>query len=63
MREFILDLLLPKTDRAVGVQFAAMAVVWAIVLPWSFRWRNEYRTFVVGLALLNVAWFGARAIH
>jgi len=63
MRDFVLDLLLPRTDRAVGIQFIVMAVVWALVLPWSFRWRREYRTFVIGLALVNIAWFGARAIH
>ncbi len=63
MRDLVVDLLLPKTDRAVTIQFVVMGAVWALVLPWSFRWRREYRTFVIGLALLNIAWFGARAIH
>ncbi len=63
MIDFVVDLLLPKTDRLVVIEFVVMGVVWAVLVPWSFRWRGEYRTFVIGLAVLNLAWFGARAIH
>lgn len=63
MREALLDLVLPETDRGAVTQIVVMAVVWAAVLWWSRRWRSEYRIFVLGLALLNAAWFGLRAVH
>lgn len=63
MRELLLDLALPETDRGAVTQIVVMAVVWAVVLWWARRWRHEYRLFVIGLAVLNAAWFGARAIH
>ncbi|MEM8707353.1 MAG: hypothetical protein AAGE98_12900 [Actinomycetota bacterium] len=63
MRELLLDLLLPETDRGAVIQIVVATVVWAVVLAWSLRWRREYRIFAVGLAVLTYAWFGARAIH
>lgn len=63
MRELLLDLLLPETDRGAVIQIVVATVVWVVVLAWSLRWRREYRIFAVGLAVLTYAWFGARAIH
>lgn len=57
------DLALPRTDSGAVVQIAVMAVVWVMVVIWSLRWRREYHTFVLGLAVVNFAWFGARMIH
>lgn len=63
MRELLLDLLLPETDRGAVIQIVIAAVLWAAMIGWSLRWRSEYRVFVIGLAVLTFAWFGARAIH
>lgn len=63
MREALLDLLLPETDRGATIQIAVAAVFWTVMIAWSLRWRPEYRTFVIGLAVITFAWFGARAIH
>ena len=63
MREALLDLLLPETDRGATIQIAVAAVFWTVMIAWSLRWRHEYRTFVIGLAVITFAWFGARAIH
>ena len=63
MRELLLDLLLPETDRGAVIQIVVATVFWVAVLAWSLRWRREYRIFAVGLAVLTYAWFGARAIH
>ena len=63
MGEALLDLLLPESDRAALVQIVVAAVFWLVVVAWSLRWRREYRLFVIGLAVVTFAWFGARAIH
>lgn len=61
--DFFVDLLLPETDRAVGVQWIVMSVVWATALITTRRQSRDVRTFVLGLAMLNLAWFAARTIH
>ena len=58
-----MDLLLPETDRGATIQIVVAAVFWSLVIAWSRRWRSEYRLFVIGLAVITFAWFGARAIH
>ena len=63
MRELLLDLLLPETDRGAVIQIVVATACWAVMIAWSLRWRREYRIFVIGLAVLTFAWFGARAIH
>lgn len=63
MREFLLDLFLPETDRIVLIQTIVMACFWAIVIPATWRIDKDIRTFVWGLAMLNVGWFAARTVH
>ncbi len=63
MRDRLIDLALPRTDAGALVQIVIMAAVWTVVVVWSLRWRREYQTFVIGLAVVNFAWFGARMIH
>ena len=63
MRDLLLDLLLPETDRGATIQIVVAVVFWAVMIAWSRRWRPEYRRFVIGLAVITFAWFGARAIH
>ncbi|MFT7473391.1 MAG: hypothetical protein ACI81L_000306 [Verrucomicrobiales bacterium] len=63
MPEFLLDLLLPKTDRVVFIQLAIMAPFWLALIIATRRQSKDLRTFVYGLAMLNVAWFAARTIH
>jgi len=63
MNDFFLDLVLPKTDRVVAIQWIVMAVVWAVALI-AVRGRSrDIRHFVLGLAVFNLAWFAARAVH
>lgn len=63
MGELLRDFLLPETDRGAVTQWIVMGVLWAVVLLWSLRWRQEYRLFALGLATINAAWFAARTIH
>jgi len=65
MRNFILELALPRTDAGVYAQTIAMAVVWTVVISavLILRARTEYRTFAIGLAVINFAWFAARTVH
>lgn len=61
--EFLLDLLLPKTDQGVFIQWGVAALVWPVVLFFVRNASKDVRTFVIGLAVLNLAWFAARTIH
>ena len=63
MRELLIDLLLPKTDRGAVTQWIVMAVVWVAALVLSRNMRREYRLFIAGLIMLNIAWFAARTVH
>ncbi len=63
MRELLLDLLLPETDRGAVIQIVVATVFWAVVLVTARRWHREYQIFTIGLAVITFAWFGARAVH
>lgn len=63
MGDFLLDLVLPKTDRIVAIQTIVMACFWAVVIPLTWRQERDIRHFIWGLAMLNVGWFAARTIH
>jgi len=65
MRNFILELALPRTNAGVYGQTIVMAVVWVLVISVVVlvRARSEYRTFAIGLAVVNFAWFAARTVH
>ncbi len=63
MRDILLDLVLPKTDRIVAIQWAIMAPLWVVGLWISRRWSKDLRQFVWGLVLLNAGWFMARMVH
>ncbi len=65
MSNFLLELALPRTDAGVYVQTIVMGVFWALLLlaVVVLRVRREYRTFAVGLAVINFAWFAARTVH
>lgn len=63
MPDALVDLLLPATDRAVAIQWAVMVPFWILALV-AVRGRDrDIRTFVVGLAVINLAWFAARTVH
>jgi len=61
--EFFLDLLLPETDRAVFIQWGVMAAFWPLAFFTARKTSKDTKTFLIGLAILNLAWFAARTIH
>lgn len=63
MKDFLLDLALPRTDRVVFIQWIVMSIVWAGVFVGSRRWSKDIRIFIYGLAMLNLAWFAFRTVH
>ncbi len=63
MKEFLLDLALPETDRVVAIQWIVMGAVWAVALFSVRRRDRDIRHFVLGLAVFNLAWFAARTVH
>lgn len=63
MPDFLLDLLLPKTDRTVAIQWVVMTPFWLMMIVLTRKAQKETRLFVYGLAMMNLAWFAARTIH
>ncbi len=59
----IVDLLLPRTDAGVAVQWAIMVPVWIVSIIATRRWPRDFRHFVYGLIMMNLAWFAIRAVH
>jgi len=56
------EVLMPRTDLGVGVQFGVVLVAWAAGL-YPTRDRPEFRLVVVGAGLLTIALMGLRAAH
>lgn len=63
MADFLLDLLLPRTDRVVVIQTIVMACFWAVVIALTWGQERDIRHFVWGICMLNVGWFAARTVH
>ncbi len=57
-----MDLLLPRTDRAVAVQLAVAVVVLTATFV-VFRRDRDVRLLVVGVAVMAAAWFALRSLH
>ncbi len=63
MPEALRDILLPRTDEAVFLQWIIMIPVWLIAVVRTRKWARDYRHFVWGLIMVNLAWFAIRAAH
>ena len=63
MSDFLLDLALPKTDRAVFIQVSIAVVFWGLALIAVRNNRKELRQLILGLAIMTMAWFAFRTIH
>lgn len=61
--EFLTDLALPKTDRAVFIQWAVMVPFWILVFVAVRKLSKDARMFFYGVAMLNLAWFAFRTVH
>lgn len=61
--EFLLDIVLPKTDRIVAIQWAIMGPLWLFVIGLSWQYERDIRHFMWGLCLITFSWFMARMIH
>jgi len=61
--EFALDIVLPKTDRVVAVQWAIMGPIWLFVIGLSWQYERDIRHFLWGICVINFAWFLARMVH
>lgn len=61
--DFVVDLLLPETDRTVAIQWIVMTLFWTAVFVAARHQSRDLRTFLFGLAMVNLAWFAARTIH
>jgi len=61
--EFLLDIVLPKTDRVVAIQWLVMGPIWLFAVASSWGHDRDIRHFIQGLCLITFAWFLARMIH
>lgn len=62
MKDFLIDLALPRTDAGAFTQ-AAIAVPLFAALLWRVWRHHEVRIFVAGLAMMTFAWFALRTVH
>ena len=63
MIDFLLELALPRTDQGVTVQWLVMIPLWIVALIATRRSSREVRQLVLGLVMLNFAWFVVRVLH
>jgi hypothetical protein len=61
--EWMNDLLLPRTDDGVTVQWLIMVPLWLIVSFAARRLPREVQLLIWGLATMNLAWFLLRMAH
>lgn len=61
--ELFLDVVLPKTDQTVAIQWALMGPIWLFMIGLSWQYERDIRHFIWGVCLINFAWFLARMIH
>ncbi len=57
------DLLLPRTDDGVTVQWLIMVPFWLIVAVSARRLPRDVQLLIWGLATMNLAWFLLRMAH
>lgn len=63
MIDVLLDIVLPKTDRIVAIQWLVMGPIWLFLVAYSWGRERDIRHFIQGLCLITFAWFLARMIH
>lgn len=63
MSEAVNDILLPRTDAGVLFQWIVMIPIWIFAVIRTRKWPRDYRHFVYGLIMVNLAWFAIRAAH
>ena len=61
--EFALDIVLPRTDFVVAVQWAVMGPIWLFLLALSWQYERDIRHFLWGIVISNLAWFLFRMVH
>jgi len=61
--EWMVDLLLPRTDDGVTVQWAVMIPFWLVVVLTTRHWSKDARLLIWGMATMNLAWFLLRMAH
>ena len=59
----MVDLLLPRTDDGVTVQWAVMIPFWLVVVLTTRHWSKDARLLIWGMATMNLAWFLLRMAH
>ena len=62
MGDWLLDLVLPRSDRAVAIQ---LIVVVPLFLMWIVlaRRNRDHLLLAVGVAVITLAWFALRTLH
>ncbi len=57
------DFFYPTTDQAVFIQWAAAAGIWLVIAFAARKAPKEYRTLLLGIFMVNAAFFATRALH
>ena len=62
MGEFLADLFLPSTDRAVAIQLAVVIPLFATWI-WFARHHKDHRLFATGVTVFTLSFFALRTLH
>jgi hypothetical protein len=60
--DLILDILIPSTDKGVGIQFVVVSGFIGLAL-WRFWRKPEIRLLTIGSGLVLLGLMGFRALH
>lgn len=58
----MLDFFLPRTDAGAAAQLVGAGLLFG-ALAFAARGNRDLLVFVVGLAVVTVAWFALRTVH
>lgn len=62
MGDFLTDLFLPRSDRAVAIQLIVVIPLFATWI-WFARRDRDHRLLATGVAVFTLAFFALRTLH
>jgi len=59
----IINVIFPTTDNAVYAQWAVAILFWVLIIFLTKKQSKDIRLFILGLFIINLAWFAIRTLH
>ena len=62
MGDLLIDLVLPRTDRAALIQLLVVLPIFALWI-WRSRHDKDHLLLACGVSLFTLSWFALRTLH